>query len=171
MTLLGVLIGVILALQGANTTCFDPKLKNTACLTPLGQTLSNSGGTQDVYLSPSSRLAAEDASTFLSIPFGNLLLTCANGDNIWYTTSNFMDAPDSRTGHGDAPEGLVLQRDGNLVIYNSAGRAKWNSGTQDQGGVELVLHKNNNMVLYSDSGTKLWQSFTMDLCEGDIPII
>jgi peptidoglycan/xylan/chitin deacetylase (PgdA/CDA1 family) len=54
---------------------------------------------------------------------------------------------------------LVLQGDGNLVIYSPRNRAIWSTKTNGKGGNRLVLQTDGNLVLYA--GNKpLWSSKT-----------
>jgi hypothetical protein len=63
---------------------------------------------------------------------------------------------------------LVLQSDGNLVLYGLKGRvpggATWATGTNGQGGKLAVLQSDGNFVLYGPSGRvlggALWSSRT-----------
>ncbi|MET8952002.1 hypothetical protein ACWEO4_29730 [Streptomyces sp. NPDC004393] len=53
----------------------------------------------------------------------------------------------------------VFQADGNLVVYNSANQAVWSSGTEGHNGAELVLQNDGNVVI-SQGGAALWASGT-----------
>tara|TARA_Y100000389_G_C17127383_1_gene348494 strand:+ start:67 stop:558 length:492 start_codon:yes stop_codon:yes gene_type:complete len=57
---------------------------------------------------------------------------------------------------------LVLQGDGNLVLYDANGTALWNTGTHGQGVApyKLVLQGDGNLVLYAANGTVLWHTVT-----------
>ena len=50
-----------------------------------------------------------------------------------------------------------MQTDGNLVIYNSAGNALWQSGTGGHNGsaYTLAVQNDSNLVIYSPTGV-LW---------------
>jgi hypothetical protein len=48
-----------------------------------------------------------------------------------------------------------MQSDGNLVIYNTGGEAKWNSNTAGFPGAYLALQNEGNLVIYQD-GIALW---------------
>ena len=52
---------------------------------------------------------------------------------------------------------LVVQGDGNAVVYASGGRAIWNSRTAGQSGVRLVMQSDGNLVLYGVRGA-LWNT-------------
>ena len=51
---------------------------------------------------------------------------------------------------------LILQTDGNLVLYKN-GLAEWSSGTHGEANVRLYAQKDGNVVLYSGS-TPIWQT-------------
>jgi len=52
---------------------------------------------------------------------------------------------------------LVLQGDGNLVLYSPT-RAIWASWTVGQGGTKLIMQSDGNLVLYKDNWTPIWDS-------------
>jgi hypothetical protein len=54
---------------------------------------------------------------------------------------------------------LVLQSDGNLVIYNSGGRALWASNTDVHNPTQAVMQTDGNFVIYS-GGHALWATGT-----------
>ena len=54
---------------------------------------------------------------------------------------------------------LILQSDGNLVIYFS-GRAIWDTGTQGNPGDYMIMQSDGNLVIYSASGGAIWSSGT-----------
>ncbi|MGF1646520.1 MAG: hypothetical protein ACFCVF_06330 [Kineosporiaceae bacterium] len=53
---------------------------------------------------------------------------------------------------------LVMQGDGNLVVYTTAGRAAWNSGTSGNPGARAVLQDDGNFVVYRPDGRAVWAS-------------
>jgi hypothetical protein len=56
---------------------------------------------------------------------------------------------------------LVLQGDGNLVIYSPAGKALWQSHTSGAGaGCVLTVQENRNVVLRNRAGVPIWQTHT-----------
>jgi len=56
---------------------------------------------------------------------------------------------------------LVMQTDGNLVVYqNSPSRALWSSGTRGKGGDVAVMQADGNLVIYKASGP-VWWTHTM----------
>ena len=55
---------------------------------------------------------------------------------------------------------MDFQADGNLVVYDEFGQAKWASGTSGTAGAELHLQSDGNLVLYNGAGQALWTSST-----------
>ncbi len=54
---------------------------------------------------------------------------------------------------------MVMQGDGNLVIYDAAGRPKWATGTS-VGGSYLVLQSDGNLVMYDPYNAPVWTTAT-----------
>lgn len=61
--------------------------------------------------------------------------------------------------HGQATSGLVMQGDGNLVLYAPGGVPLWASGTAGQPGTSLSVQDDGNVVLYR-AGQPLWSTHT-----------
>jgi len=57
---------------------------------------------------------------------------------------------------------LVMQGDGNLVLYDSGNRARWHTSTQNNPGSRLVMQTDGNLVIYSSRNRPLWQTQTDD---------
>jgi hypothetical protein len=55
---------------------------------------------------------------------------------------------------------LVVQGDGNLVLYGSSGVALWSTRTNGTSGNRLVVQGDGNLVLYGSSGVALWSTRT-----------
>jgi hypothetical protein len=53
---------------------------------------------------------------------------------------------------------LTLQPDGNLVAYRANGTAAWNSGTWREGSLRLDVQNDGNVVLYRGDGSAAWYS-------------
>ena len=69
----------------------------------------------------------------------------------------------SGTNGDNVKDGLYIQADGNLVLYNTNGTAIWASGTYgNSDGVTLIAQDDSNLVLYDSDGNALWASDTMD---------
>ncbi|MFC9352939.1 NlpC/P60 family protein [Arthrobacter sp. NPDC057013] len=52
----------------------------------------------------------------------------------------------------------VMQGDGNLVVYTAAGKSLWGSGTDGFGASTLVMQNDGNLVVYS-AGYPTWASY------------
>lgn len=63
---------------------------------------------------------------------------------------------------------LSAQTDGNLVLYNSAGLALWNSHTPQQVGNFLNYQPDGNLVLYAATGKPLWHTHTAHTSPGQL---
>ncbi|WP_244138735.1 MULTISPECIES: protease pro-enzyme activation domain-containing protein [Burkholderia] len=67
---------------------------------------------------------------------------------------------------------LVMQNDGNLVLYNAtSGAAVWNSGTNGNTGAYAVFQTDGNFVIYGTSGKPLWFSSTNGTLYGQSLVI
>ena len=56
---------------------------------------------------------------------------------------------------------LVMQTDGNLVVYTSANKAVWNSGTEGTGSANYVIMQGDgNFVVYTSANKAVWNSGT-----------
>ena len=82
----------------------------------------------------------------LGLQGGNFLLIV--GRQVLWSTG-------TTTGHH-----VVMQGDGNLVLYDAGNHALWSSGTFGNPGAHLVLTNDGNLIIYSASGVVLWQSNT-----------
>lgn len=55
---------------------------------------------------------------------------------------------------------VVLQTDGNLVVYRDDGIAFWNSQTAGSGATVAVMQADGNFVLYTAAGQAVWSTRT-----------
>lgn len=55
---------------------------------------------------------------------------------------------------------LIMQGDGNLVLYDGAGKATWASGTDHDPGAHAVMQTDGNLVVYATDGKAVWASAT-----------
>lgn len=55
---------------------------------------------------------------------------------------------------------LVMQTDGNLVMYAAGGRVRWHSWSFGNPGARAVMQGDGNFVVYSSAGSPLWHSRT-----------
>lgn len=97
-------------------------------------------------LAPAIAPAAADAASF------------ANAQYSWSATSGFSEfAPgDFLVESGEAK--LVFQTDGNLVLYNGDGKARWQSGTYGRHAAKVSFQSDGNIVVYRADNVALWAS-------------
>ncbi|OVE81547.1 hypothetical protein BVY04_02930 [bacterium M21] len=55
---------------------------------------------------------------------------------------------------------LILQDDGNFVLYDHSGKALWSSGTNNLPIEKCIMQGDGNLVLYRDDGKAAWASDT-----------
>ncbi len=58
---------------------------------------------------------------------------------------------------------LIMQGDGNLVVYNHSNKPVWQSGTHGSGANKLVVQGDGNLVLYTAANKPVWNSETTDV--------
>ena len=80
---------------------------------------------------------------------GPFLTKDQNGTALWASNTS-----------GSAVDEAIMQGDGNLVLYTSAGSPVWASGTAGHDGASLVVQNDGNVVIYSASGSALWATGT-----------
>ena len=122
---------------------------------------SNSGG------NPGASLAVQSD--------GNLVVYSASGKPLWSSGTGPIPkpspgcgklSPGAGLGPGDqvvsceACFSLVMQTDGNLVLYRQGHGAIWSSATNGKDGITAVMQTDGNFVLYSGGGCPLWGSGT-----------
>jgi len=63
---------------------------------------------------------------------------------------------------GQKPYRLVMQEDGNLVIYDIQNKDIWESGTDGKGskGHGLVMQDDGNLVIYDGANIPIWDTNT-----------
>lgn len=61
---------------------------------------------------------------------------------------------------GQSSAVAIMQQDGNFVIYDSAGVPIWSSGTANNPGAYLAVQNDGNMVIYDSANRPLWSTNT-----------
>lgn len=92
----------------------------------------------------------------------NITLTQALGRAVYKTnvlSKGKSLRPNQYLGPKDTRYGLVLQGDGNLVLYNRRFRPLWRSQTEGSGADRLIVQPDGNLVLY-DGARAVWSSRT-----------
>jgi hypothetical protein len=59
---------------------------------------------------------------------------------------------------GSGANRMIMQPDGNLVLYTQAGRAVWASNTAGRGASDVLLQTDSNLVIYGSTST--WSTNT-----------
>lgn len=94
-------------------------------------------------------LISPEGQSIFTLQRNGALSLYSNFSSIW---SRNLDVSATR---------IVMQTDGNLVVYNQAGQSLWNAGTQNNPGASLILQTDGNLVIYAADGTSpLWSTAT-----------
>jgi hypothetical protein len=101
-------------------------------------------------LRPDDRLRSGDGRfEFVYQGDGNLVLY-QHGAAIWASGT-----------HGTPPGLLVMQHDGNLVMYDAHDVPIWSSeGSFGNPGAWLIVQDDGNVVIYAETGQPLWDTGT-----------
>ena len=95
-------------------------------------------------------IISQDSNTILRVQDDGNLVLYQNFKPLWSTGT-----------YGNPGAKLVMQTDGNLVLYSSNGTPLWNAGTNGNNNAYLNLQTDGNLVLYSSNGTPLWNTGTV----------
>ncbi|MHB1843424.1 MAG: GH25 family lysozyme [Deltaproteobacteria bacterium] len=106
---------------------------------------------------------------------GNLVIYSNAGKALWSSGTGPIPGPPAGCGKLNPGDGLgpgdqvvscqacfnlVMQGDGNLVLYQQGKGALWSTKTNGQNGEAAVMQTDGNFVLYSSGGCPLWNSGT-----------
>ena len=141
---------------GTNLGCTVGNVSNPPCDADSVSTLTDSAPAVAGYrftnrldsgqsLGPSQSLKAKGADCQFVYQTDGNLVGYSNGTPYW----------NSGTG-GNIPGSLVMQGDGNLVLYDGMGAPVWLTGTGGYPGAFLVMQDDCNVVLYAADGAPLW---------------
>merc|ERR1712176_1444872 len=119
--------------------------------------------TDDLVFEIDQKLTAENKEAYLILEkSGNLVLYCENGDMIW----------ESATKGASIEYGLIIQADGNMVLYGDKNKETivWESESDgllngQSKYLQLMVQNDNNLVLYDFSEQLLWETDTVDQCK------
>lgn len=148
---------------GTYNEYFDPVAEGHTWLNDLGflvtvnvSTATSPNNSNNSVLGSGQTLTA--GNNLLSTDSQSALALQKNGDLALY--SNFQPVWD--TGPlGATSSHLVMQSDGNLVLYNQSNVALWSSQTPGNPGARLVLQTDGNMVIYSTTNAALWATYSI----------
>jgi len=99
-------------------------------------------------LIPGQTFSSCDGRFTLNMQYDGDLVLYQEGAALWSTNT---------VGRNTAE--VIMQGDGNLVLYGTAGQPIWASGTADHAGAFLVVEDGGNLVIYDSSGP-IWASDT-----------
>lgn len=86
--------------------------------------------------------------------------SCDGGQYAFHQLSPGMSLLAGQTIYSDdGAYHLVMQTDGNAVIYDNTPTAIWNSGTQGSGAVRLIMQTDGNLVIYTQIAA-VWNTGT-----------
>lgn len=118
-------------------------------------------------------------------PDGNLVVYSSSNSPLW-STSTILNPDNLSYVNTTMPDGylyagqslytanrayrLVLQADGNLVLYNQSGKPLWATGTNGIPPGFLALQGDGNLVLYSQTGRPLWSTGTVGYSNDNLVI-
>ncbi|MET3517893.1 YD repeat-containing protein, partial [Pseudacidovorax sp. 1753] len=121
--------------------------KTSASADPLASVGTTSLAPNQV-LTPGSSIYSPDGRYILTFQTDSNLVMYDMHDGahqpIWHTDT-----------YGKGADKLLLQSDGNLVMYKGT-EAVWASGTTGQGGTSLKLQNDGNLVLYTSANAGVW---------------
>lgn len=123
------------------------------------------------------KVGTSSGSRLVIQPDGNLVEYNASGQPTWYTGTgqNVPVLSSFSSDHlsvgqalwrnqylrsGDGTHYLLLQGDGNLVLYGAGQHLLWHSGTGGSGATQLILQPDGNLVLYTANGQPVWSTNT-----------
>ena len=97
--------------------------------------------------------------TLISSNFAYVLALQADGDLALYDVNKGVVPLWSAGLSGQASAKVVMQSDGNFVVYNTSSQPTWASGTWNNSGAYLFLQNNGNLSVYNGNSS-LWQTKT-----------
>ena len=89
---------------------------------------------------------------------------CEKGDDCLICSSNNEGGLCPNSFNHPSGYSLVMQGDGNLVIYNDAGEPTWATDTDGEGATKYIMQNDGNLVLYKTNDKAVWDSY------GDYPL-
>ena len=106
-----------------------------------------------MILYPGQSIESKSGQYRMALQSDGNLVNYAYINNTWY--------PIWASGtNGKGASTLIMQGDGNLVLYNGSGNPIWASGTNGKGASTLIMQGDGNLVLYNGSGNPIWASGT-----------
>lgn len=101
---------------------------------------------------------ALSAGQFITSSNGNYRLVIQDdGNAVVYSINRAIWSSDTA---GKPANNLVMQGDGNLVLYDAQSKPYWYSSTAGKGTSHLVMQDDGNLVVYNGNGQATWSSRT-----------
>jgi hypothetical protein len=118
---------------------------------PRPQLPSDVLGPNEVLEPDDYRISGDRRFVFVYQLDGNLVLyRRRTGEGLWATGTD-----------GTTRGWVVMQSDGNLVVYDGHGRPVWASHTDGSGGQRLLVQNDGNVVIYRDDLRPVWDTGTV----------
>jgi len=93
----------------------------------------------------------------LTSPNGHHTATMQTDGNFVVYTHGQAKWASNTNGKGTAPYRLVMQGDGNLVVYDKNNQATWAAGTNGRGdGAHMVMQDDGELAMYDSLDRKMW---------------
>jgi lysophospholipase L1-like esterase len=100
-------------------------------------------------LKPGQSLSSQDGRFSLALKADGSVVVSQGSTVLWSTDST-----------GTPPAELIFQADGNLVEYDTSGKALWQSNSAGLLGHTLIIQNDGNLVIYDSSSKPIWASNT-----------
>jgi hypothetical protein len=149
----GVSPGTNVTCQAGNSTHVECDADNAAALTvmaPIVAKFRNSRTSLTARQILPGRSASSSNGSFSLVyqPDGNLVLV-SSGDQrpLWATNTG-----------GTVPGQVLLQTDGNLIVFDASGTALWRSGTSGNLEAYFVVEDDGRLVIYRRDGQAIWEA-------------
>jgi len=133
--LIVIFVGAFVSYSNNSQSTCNSNINNGIC----PETLYSNNGLYQIKLQSDGNLVASVVGSIPTI--------------IWNSNTN---------GKGSSPYRLVMQSDGNAVVYDSKNVALWNAGTYGKGvgPYKLIIQDDKNVVIYDSTGKATWSIHT-----------
>lgn len=116
-----------------------------------GQSISTGGSISE----GSCTLSLVYSSLYFGGSYVLSFYSCGDGWGSWLD-GTFWPGHVNQSGAVGAGGYLIMQSDGNLVLYTSGGTPRWNTQTNGNSGAYFNVQGDANLVVYSSTNAPLW---------------